>query len=54
MSLKVTLVVLSLFGWLGESISEPICGEDDPRVQRGSMSYEFMVEKYGRDPECDV
>lgn len=53
MSLKVTLVILSLMGWLGESISEPICSEDDPRVQRGSMSYHDMVDRYGRDELCD-
>lgn len=52
MGLGITLYILSLMFLIGDTYGTPICGPDDPRILRDSMSYEFMVEKYGRDPRC--
>lgn len=42
MSIKITLIVLTLLGILGASLHEPICSEDDRRY----------TEMYGIDEEC--
>lgn len=53
MGVDVTIIILTIMFSIGEGYGTPICGPDDGRVTRGSMPYEVMVEKWGRDPECD-